>query len=432
MIQTQIINYFLDTKDKSLITLNTLNIKYFSEYSAEWTFIENHLREYDNIPDKETFLNIFPDFEIINVKETPSYLISELFRDYQTRQLALAFNSVRDELMAGNTEKAIETYRKINEGLTAGISLQCVDIIKDTTRYDDYVVRTQNFGKYYVSTGFPEIDALIGGWDREEELATIIARTNVGKSWILIKCAEAATKQGLIVGLYSGEMSARKVGYRFDTLAGHISNGALVHGNASAMGDYKNFLQKQLPLTYKGSLKVLTPDMINGPAGVSALRAFIEKEKLDILFIDQHSLLEDDRGARNPVEKASNISRDLKNLQVMKHIPIISVSQMNRTKNEDGSDRIDTVMLAQSDRIAQDSTIILGLSRDKKDDSLMKMQLVKSRDSVNNKFLSYIVDFNTGRFIFVPEEEKGAEEDEGLGSKSQSSDYVTETEEVNF
>lgn len=428
MIQTQIINYFLATKDTSLITLNALNIKYFSEYTAEWTFIENHLREYNNIPDKETFLNIFPDFEIINVTETPSYLISELFRDYQTRQLALAFNSVRDELMSGNTEKAIDTYRKINEGLTAGVAIQCVDIIKDTTRYEEYVARTQNFDKYYVSTGFSELDAMIGGWDREEELATIIARTNVGKSWVLIKCAEAATRQGLAVGLYSGEMSARKVGYRFDTLAGHISNGALVHGNASAMGDYRNFLQKQLPLVYKSSFKVLTPNMINGPAGVSALRAFIEKENLDILFVDQHSLLEDDRGARNPVEKASNISRDLKNLQVMKHIPIICVSQMNRTKNEDGSDRIDTVMLAQSDRIAQDSTIILGLCRDKKDDSLMKMQLVKSRDSINNKFLSYIVDFNTGKFIFVPEEEKEEGKGEGSGDISQSDDYTANAE----
>ena len=33
-----------------------------------------------------------------------------------------------------------------------------------------------------------------------------------------------------------------------------------------------------------------------------------------MLCIDQHSLLEDDRNARNPVEKASNISKDLKNL----------------------------------------------------------------------------------------------------------------------
>ena len=38
------------------------------------------------------------------------------------------------------------------------------------------------------------------------------------------------------------------------------------------------------------------------------------------------------------LKKAANISRDLKNLQVMKRIPIISVSQMNRTKNDLDSD----------------------------------------------------------------------------------------------
>lgn len=405
MIQTQVINYFLDSKDTSLITLNNLNRNYFSEYGAEWTYIENHLREYGNIPDKETFLNVFPDFELIQVSETPAYLIAELFKDYQTRQLATSFNKVREDLMNGNLEKALETYKNINESLTAGISLQCIDLIKDTSRYDAYVERTKDFGKYYISTGFPELDAIIGGWDREEELATIIARTNQGKSWILIKCAEAAVKQGLTVGLYSGEMSERKVGYRFDTLAGHVSNGALTHGNESVMKEYQQYMSF-LPKRYPGSLKVLTPAMINGPAGVNALRAFIEKEHLDILMIDQHSLLEDDRKAKNPVEKAANISKDLKNLQVLKRIPIISVSQMNREKNESNPDMIDSAQIAQTDRIGQDSTCIIGISRDKKDNSLMKLQLVKSRDSENGKVLSYIVDFNKGTFTFIPEEEK--------------------------
>ena len=80
----------------------------------------------------------------------------------------------------------------------------------------------------------------------------------------------------------------------------------------------KKFID-ELPTKYKGSIKVLTPNMIDGPAGVNSLRTFIEKEKLDILFVDQHSLLEDDRKARNPIEKAANISKDLKNLQVEKN-----------------------------------------------------------------------------------------------------------------
>ena len=139
--------------------------------------------------------------------------------------------------------------------------------------------------------------------------------------------------------------------------------------------------------------------MINGPAGVSALRAFVEKEDIEILFIDQHSLLDDDRKAKNPVEKAANISKDLKLLQVIKQIPIISVSQQNRTTTESGT--FDTTQLAQSDRIAQDSTIIIFV--EKKDD-LMKLHLVKSRDTENGKVLTYRVNFNDGSFQYIPDE----------------------------
>ena len=154
---------------------------------------------------------------------------------------------------------------------------------------------------------------------RQEELATIAARTNQGKSWLLLKCAIAAAEQGLNVGIYSGEMSENKVGYRVDTLISHISNGKMIHGDASIQVDYKRYLES-LKGRMKGTIRVLTPAMINGAAGVTALRAFIEKDKLDMLCVDQHSLLEDDKGAKNPTERAANISRDLKNLQVMKKI----------------------------------------------------------------------------------------------------------------
>ena len=407
MIQNQVLNFLLNTKDSSLIILNNLDKRYFSEYPNEWLFIDNHFKQYGNIPDKETFISHFPDFELVNVEESPSYLISELFKDYQKKQLVKAFNNVAQNLNDGSLDKALDEFKYSYDNISrAGISLQCVDILKDTSRYDDYVERTKDHDKYFIKTGFKELDDIIGGWDREEELATIIARPGVGKSWLLIKFALAAVEQGLKVGLYSGEMSEKKVGYRFDTLVQHVANGSLVHGNVDAKIDYTNYIN-DLSERFEGSLKVLTPAMINGPAGVRVLRAFIEKEKLDILFIDQHSLLEDDNHAKNPVEKAANISKDLKNLQVVKKIPIIAVSQMNRTKNDDGSDLINLTQISQADRIGQDSTCVIGIDRDKKDRDLMRLHLVKLRDNGEvGKCLSYITNLNLGKFIFVPEEEK--------------------------
>ena len=397
MIQLQFINYLLKTKDASILTLNNINNEFFSDYSAEFAYIKAHLDIYKTIPDQATFLSKFPEFDVLEVNETPQYLLSALFEDRNKRALARTFNEVREALNADDTEKAIQILNHSQENISKGTVLEAVDIFKDTSRYDAYVERTKNLSKYFAKTGFDELDEVICGWDREEELATIVARPGIGKSWVLLKTAIAAAKQGLNVGLYSGEMSTKKVGYRADTLISHISNTKIIHGNATIISDYKKFisnLNNEIP----GSIKVLTPDKIDGPAGVSALRAFIEKEHLDMLCIDQHSLLEDDRKAKDAVSRASNISRDLKTLQTLVHIPIIAVSQQNRSSTEGG---VGSEHVAQTDRISQDSTILIFLEQK---DNVLTLFLGKCRDGASGKHLKYAIDLDKGIFNYIPAE----------------------------
>ncbi len=383
--------------DTSLLVGNNLDEDYFSDYKEEFKFIKEHFNTYGRLPDLATFVSKFPDFDVLQVDEPNNYLVDELVKDKNTRLLASIFNKVRELLMKNKVDEALALYTTAQESVVKAKHFQSVDILTDVSRYDAYVERCRDFEKYYVKTGFPELDKLIGGWDRYEELATISARPGVGKSWILLKCAVAALEQGLTVGIYSGEMSTNKVGYRFDTLYGHISNYGITRGNADLQNEYKRHIDS-LSTKFKGAFKVLTPNDISGPAGVTALRAFIDQDKLDILFIDQHSLLEDDRKARNPVEKAANISRDLKNLQVMTKIPIIAVSQQNRNDTSAG---VDVSHIAQSDRISQDSTIVIFLEH--KED-ILTLNLSKARDAVNDRKLKYAADFDKGIFSYVPEE----------------------------
>lgn len=398
MIQLQFLNHLLNTGDTSLITLNNINGDYFSEYKDEFDFIQNHINKYGCIPDKETFVNKFPNFDIITVNESPSYLIDELVKDKNARYLASTFNDVRKLLLEDKIDEAQRTFTLAANNTSKGVQLEAVDVLNDTSRYDSYVDKCEDYKKYYVNTGFPELDKIIGGWDRREELVTIVARTNMGKSWILFKSSIASAEQGLNVGIYEGEMGDDKVGYRIDTLISHISNGQIIHGNKMIQNDYKKYIDN-LPHKLPGKIWVLTTKGIGGSwASVSTLKAFIEKYNLDILCIDQRSLMEDDRKARNPIDKAADISLDLKNLQVMKKIPIITVSQQNRTKNEDGS--IDTTQISQSDRIGQDSTMVIAFDQK---DSIITMHLIKSRDSVNMKDIKYKVDFDKGQFDYIAE-----------------------------
>ena len=421
MIQLQVLNKILQTGDPSLILLNNLTPDFFSDYREEFKFILDHYSKFNVIPDKETFIQKFNDFFFIEVNEPDSYLVEELYNDKNRRDLAVVFNQMRSLLMNNDINKATKLFKEASDKMSEAVHLDSVDIFKDTSRFNDYVERTQDFNKYYVTTGFKELDDIFGGWDKCDELATIIARTNQGKSWILLKMALAAAEQGLKVGVYSGEMSVRKVGYRLDTLYGHISNSSMIHGNLNILTEYERYIDNIKKNGLKGTIKVLTPDMISGPAGVTALKAFIKKEKLDMLCIDQHSLLEDDRNARNPIEKAANISRDLKNLQVMERIPILAVSQQNRNSTEDG---VDTTHIAQSDRIGQDSTIILAFHQDGK---LLTMQIIKSRDSAVGKKLQYAIDLDKGIFQYVP---AGNDATGGQGASELKNEFCDDGDEV--
>lgn len=405
IIQPQFINYLLSSKDSSLITTNNLTDDFFSDYKDEFNYIRNHLQQYGKIPDVATFLSIFPSFDVFEVTESPKYLLDALYEDRNKRYLVKSFNLIRDAINNNDIDKALRIQKETNDKLVQAKHLESVDIFQDTSRYNTFIDKMTDFNRYYVSTGFPELDEVIGGWDRKEEYATIIARPGVGKSFVLLKTALAAAEKGLKVGLYSGEMTPNKVGYRLDSLISHISNTKLNHGNSEVQIDYQKFINN-IRNNIPGTITILTPAMVGGPVGVGVLRAFIEKEKLDMLCVDQHSLLSDDRGARNIIERAANISTDLKLLQTLTGIPIITVSQQNREKVEEGA--VDTRNVSQSDKIGQDSTIVIALE---KKESVLTLNLIKTRDGGEGKHLRYLINLDKGSFIFLPDEEdatKGA------------------------
>jgi replicative DNA helicase len=361
------------------------------------------------------------------VNEPDNYLIEQLLNDYNQSYLASRFNGIKKSLAADDTAGATKFFLESVEKLHIGSALQCTDIMKDTSRYDRYLDMIANQSKYFISTGFPELDKIITGIDRRNENMVIAARTGVGKSWLLLTIAAAASKQGLTVGIYSGEMSVDKVAYRIDTLLGKIDNRKISRGDLYYKDFYKNYLDS-LSCSNYGSIKVLTPNDIAGPATVAALQAFIEKENLDILFIDQYSLLEDTSKAKVAHEKVANISRDVKNLQVLKQIPIISVSQMNRTKNEDKTQ--DSSQIALSDRIGQDATIILMLDKQDAEDMNHKgsykvtLNLVKSRDGGDGRKLEYLWDFNTGDYRYISNMDDGVTTEEDFEELENSYNVV--------
>lgn len=401
LVELQLLNYILEKKDFSVISNNNITNQYFTVYINEFEFIKNHYNTYNVVPDKYTFIDKFEKFEFIEVTESINYLIDKLEENHQYQTLAPIVNEV-SKAATKDSRKATELLISKSAQLIKKIPLKAIDLIADADlRLESYLQRSRDFINYYIGTGFKELDEIKGGWDRKRELAIIQARTGIGKTWVLLKSALSATMQGFNVGIISGEMDHEEIGYRIDTMYGNISNWKISRGSIDVQSSYEKVI-KDLKQNVKGTLETVTPLELGGSITVSKIKTFIQKYNLDIIFIDQYSLLVDERNGRSTTEQFFNLSKDLKLLQVSEQIPIIIVSQENRSeREEDGS--ASTKNTSGSDRIAQDATCILSLEQ-KIDLKLLVMKIVKARGCKTGDKLTYYWDIDNGIFTFVPTE----------------------------
>lgn len=398
MIELQVINYLLETKNYDFVVNNAITSEYFVKNYDKFEFIKNHYNQFNDVPDKATFINAFPDFVFTEVFEGEKYLADKLNEEYTYNKMVGVLNKAA-ELVQNDSRDAVEYLLNSVNTLSKDMGVKIYDYKEEiNNRFTTYLEKCKNKDKFYITTGFPELDEVIGGWDRKEEYASITARTGIGKTFIMLYFALHCAKLGLNVGVYSGEMNSDKVGYRLDTLFTHISQFAITRGDESIENEYKSFINKILDI--KGNIKILSASSLGGFANVSNLKSFVKKEKLDILFIDQISLMEDMNNNRIRHEKFESISKDIKALQTQLQIPIILLAQLNRGVEKDNDP--DTTNVGGSDRISQDSTLMLSLTRK---DGKFTIQIMKNRDGASGVKLNYLWDVDKGLFTYIPTED---------------------------
>ena len=398
MCELQAINYVYSKNSIQMFILNGITSDYFTTYKDHYNYIIRYHEKYNQLPSKEIFQSKFSDnFEWIVVSDSEESIIDRLREAKLFRDLINDYKDIGELIKSENTVKAIEKMASISQQYLKQEQSSCVDLISDAKlRFDAYMERCENPEKAFVTTGLKELDDILGGWDLKNETAAICARTGFGKSWWMIFFALMAAKSGLRVGYYSGEMEIDLVGYRLDTFMGNIANGSLTHGNANVKNQYETYMES-LNKVVPGHIFCITPDMLDGSATVGKLRAFIEKYDLQMLCVDQLSLLDDQRRAKTPREQFANISKDLRALQRLKKIPILEAVQLNR---EDTTETGPTTKnIAESDRIGQDATTVLFIER--KSDNVI-FTVGKARNAKTGDKLTYAWNINMGTFHYIP------------------------------
>lgn len=403
LVELQLINRILQSRDFSIVTRNGLTENYFLQFKDEFNFIVEHYKVYGVIPDILTFKYKFKDTPAdLEVNEAESYLVDKLYEAYDFVKFNQTLQDVGKDLSV-DSRLAYEKLMSKLPDIRPTVVNKCVDITKEgaDARLEKYNERKElPQESAVIKTGFKELDEIFYGWEPGEELVTIVARSGVGKSWLCLKFLAEAWKQGKRVGMYSGEMSDMQQGYRFDALFNHFSNTALRRGyEVKGYAEYIENLKK-----VPNPFLVTIPKDFNGMATVSKLRMFVEKNNLDILGVDQLSLMLDERASRGEQEriKLGHISADLYLLSCELKIPIVALVQANREAAKKGNADDNTAPqledIRESDDIAHNSSRVISMKQSK---AGLLLNVIKNRGGRNGDKLLYHWDIDTGYFHYA-------------------------------
>lgn len=407
VVELQILSKVIESHDFSIIEDNQITEEHFKDtgYEAEFDFIRNHYKSFGNVPDKATFLSAFPDIELVEVNESDNYLVDTLREEYLFRQSVPIVKNVA-KILKRDANEAVEYMLQSVKSLQPNYGISGIDLIADAElRLEHYKDRVEHQDEWFFTSGFPELDEVIHGIQRGEELFVIYARTNQCKSWILEKIITHIWETGGNVGYISPEMGADSIGYRFDTLFKNFSNKDLMWGDTNI--DVQAYEQHIRELkAHKNKFMVSTPGDFNRKITVSKLRNYISKYKLDALAVDGIKYLTDERYKRgdNLTTSLTNISEDLMSLSVELNIPIFVVVQSNRggvVEGDEGTPELEDIR--DSDGIAQNASKVIALRQ--KDDTL-EIGVKKQRNGKVGVHFKYNCDINTGKFTYIPNYEE--------------------------
>lgn len=247
-----------------------------------------------------------------------------------------------------------------------------------------------------VPTGYTELDKMTAGF-QGGDLVIVAGRPSMGKTSLAMNIAEyAAFTKRKPVAIFSMEMPGDQLALRLISSHGRLNQkdlrtGKLRDEDWPRLASAANLL-KEMPL-YIDDTPSLTPTELRSRARRLA-REISNKQKADpnfmadekggptekdyglgLIVIDYLQLMQVAGKSENRATEISEISRSLKALAKELNVPVIALSQLNRSLEQRPNKRPIMSDLRESGAIEQDADVILFIYRDEvynKEDSDQK------------------------------------------------------------
>lgn len=213
-----------------------------------------------------------------------------------------------------------------------------------------------------ISTGFTEFDKLTAGLQKGD-LIIIAGRPSMGKTTLAVNIAEnAAIGAKVPTAIFSMEMPSQQLAFRMISSLGRVDQSHLRTGNFPDE-DWSRIntavqLMSEAPIFIDDSAS-LSPTDIRARA-----RRLHREHNLGLIIIDYLQLMQVEGSKENRATELSEISRSLKALAKELEVPVIALSQLNRSVEQRTDKRPVMSDLRESGAIEQDADLIVFIYRE--------------------------------------------------------------------
>ncbi|PBJ83195.1 replicative DNA helicase [Lysobacteraceae bacterium NML93-0399] len=221
---------------------------------------------------------------------------------------------------------------------------------------------TNGGGVTGLPTGYTEFDEMTAGL-QPTDLIILAARPAMGKTTFALNIAEyAAIKTKKAVGVFSMEMSASQLALRLISSNGRINATRLRTGQL----EDEDWSRVSSAIRMLKETKIFIDDTPGlGPDVLRAKCRRLKREHdLGLVVIDYLQLMSVPGNSENRATEISEISRSLKGLAKELNVPVIALSQLNRSLETRADKRPVMADLRESGAIEQDADIIIFIYRD--------------------------------------------------------------------
>ncbi|MDO5531617.1 replicative DNA helicase [Sutterella sp.] len=215
-----------------------------------------------------------------------------------------------------------------------------------------------------VSSGYRNLDNVTAGL-QPGDLIIIAGRPSMGKTSFALNIAEnVGVDQGLPVAVFSMEMGADQLAQRMISSVGRIDAQKLRKGRLDDE-DWDNFTAALHKLEEKPIYIDDTPGLTITELSSRTRRLVNMTGRLGLVVVDYLQLMSgQSRSSDNRAQELSEISRGLKSLAKELSVPVIALSQLNRSVDSRQDRRPVMSDLRESGAIEQDADVIMFIYRD--------------------------------------------------------------------